>query len=128
MPDVGGGGLAQRLHHAAGAAGSLEELYHLAKTKRYKMARIRRCVLTAFLGITEATATVPPHLRLLGLGGRGGELLSKIKEPIISRPAAHRNALTLESAVTDQFSLCMPNPETAGFEWRCGVVVGVKNT
>jgi predicted nucleotidyltransferase len=124
LPDVGGGGLAQRLYHAAGAAGTLEELYHLAKTKRYTMARIRRCVLAAFLGLTEEAATAPPHLRLLGLGRRGRELLSGIKEPIISRPAAHRGALAPESAVTDQFSLCMPNPEAAGFEWRCGVVVG----
>jgi predicted nucleotidyltransferase len=123
LPDVGGGGLAQRLYHAAGKAGTLEELYHSAKTKRYTLARIRRCVLSAFLGMTEEMAAARPHLRLLGIGERGGEILSLVKEPIISRPAAHKGALALESAVTDQLSLCMPRPEPAGLEWRSGVAV-----
>ncbi|MDR0325558.1 MAG: nucleotidyltransferase family protein [Oscillospiraceae bacterium] len=122
LPDVGAGGLAQRLHHAAGQARSLEELYHLAKTKRYTMARIRRCVLAAFLGLTEEMTKTPPHLRLLGIGKRGGELLSCIEAPIISRPAAHKEALATEAAVTDQFALCMPEPEAVGLEWRSGVV------
>lgn len=120
LPDVGGGGLAQRLYHAAGQAGSLDELYRLAKTKRYIMARIRRCVLSAFLGFPEKAA--PPHLRLLGVGARGGDILKHIKEPVISRPAAHKDALAFEAAVTDQLSLCMPRPEAAGLEWRSGVV------
>jgi predicted nucleotidyltransferase len=122
LPDVGGGGLAQRLYHAAGQAGSLEELYLLAKTKRYTLARIRRCFLAAFLGLTGAEAAAPPHLRLLGVGARGGDVLSLLTTPIVSRPAAHKDALALESAVTDQLSLCMPKPEAAGLEWRCGVV------
>jgi hypothetical protein len=76
--------------------------------------------MAAFLGLTEEAG--PPHLRLLGVGERGGEILSHITEPILSRPAAHKDALALEAAVTDQFSLCMPKPETAGLEWRSGVV------
>ena len=122
LPDVGGGGLAQRLYNAAGQARSLEELYQIAKTKRYTLARIRRCVLAAFLGLTEETAKAPPPLRLLGIGKRGGDLLSLINVPIISRPAAHRDALAAEAAVTDQLALCMPVPEAVGYEWRCGVV------
>ena len=122
LPDVGGGGLAQRLHSAAGQARSLEELYRLAKTKRYTLARIRRCVLAAFLGLTEEMAKAPPHPRLLGIGKRGGELLPYIETPIISRPAAHKDALALEAAITDQLALCMPGPEPVGLEWRSGVV------
>jgi hypothetical protein len=41
---------------------------------------------------------------------------------MISRPAAHRAQLALEASVTDQLALCMPRPETAGGEWRRGVV------
>ena len=122
LPDVGGGGLAQRLFHAAGQAGSLEELYRQAKTKRYTLARIRRCFLAAFLGLSEEAATAPPHLRLLGVGERGADVLKHIHTPVISRPAAHKDALAAESAVTDQLSLCMPKPEAAGLEWRSGVV------
>jgi predicted nucleotidyltransferase len=128
IPDVGGGGLAQRLYHAAGKAGSLNELYCLAKTKRYKMARIRRCVLAAFLGLTGEAAAQPPRLRLLGVGARGGDVLKHIKSPIISRPAAHKDALALEAAVTDQLSLCMPKPETAGLEWRSGMIKAERNS
>lgn len=118
IADVGAGGLAQRLHAAASTARTLPELYQTAKTKRYTMARIRRCVIAAFLGLTEEMAQNPPHLRLLGIGARGSDVLSQISEPIISRPAAHREALLFESAVTDQLTLCMPIPEAAGSEWR----------
>ncbi len=120
LPDVGAGGLAQRLYHASVGARSLPELYRLAKTKRYTMARIRRCVMAAFLGLTDTSP--PPHIRLLGFGKRGGELLAKVNTPIISRPAAHRGQLALEASVTDQLTLCMPRPEAAGGEWRKGVV------
>ncbi len=122
LPDMGTGGFAQRLHAAASRAGTLAELYDLAKTKRFTMSRIRRCVLAAFLKFPRET---PPHLRLLGIGRHGEELLSRVREPILSRPAAHRDALRLESAVTDQMTLCMPHPEPCGYEWRRGVVVRV---
>ncbi|MDR0293950.1 MAG: nucleotidyltransferase family protein [Oscillospiraceae bacterium] len=123
LPDVGAGGLAQRLHNAAGQARSLEELLQAVKTKRYTMARLRRCVLAAFLGLTEEMAERPPHIRLLGIGPAGEAVLSLIETPILSRPAAHRGALAAEAAVTDQMALCMPVPEPAGGEWRNGVVV-----
>lgn len=121
VPDTGGG-LANRLRSAAAGAGTLGELCDAAKTKRYTMARIRRCVLCAFLGITEELALGEPPLRLLGIGERGRELLASIKAPLISRPAASREALDFEASVTDQYSLCMPSPQPAGMEWRTGVV------
>jgi predicted nucleotidyltransferase len=121
LPDVGGGGLAQRLYRAAGQAGSLEELYRLAKTKRYTLARIRRCVLAAFLGFSGEAAAAP-HLRLLGVGLRGGDVLRHIEEPVISKPAKHKDTLAFEASVTDQLSLCMPKPEASGLEWRNGVI------
>lgn len=121
LPDVSGG-LDHRLFFAAQRAGSLSELTALSKTKRYTMARIRRCVLSAFLGISEQNAMEPPYIRLLGIGKKGRELLPQIKVPMLSRPAAHKETLHLESAVTDQLSLCMPHPEPSGLEWRTGVV------
>jgi len=122
LPDVSGG-LENRLYAAAQKAGTLPELYALAKTKRYTMSRIRRSVLSAFLNITEEDALTAPHMRLLGIGQGGQDLLSQIQAPILSRPAGHKGALTKEALITDQFSLCMPCPEPGGLEWRTGVVV-----
>jgi len=127
MPDVKGG-LAQRISLAAKESVTLGELYANAKTKRYTMARIRRVVLSGFLGITERQALAPPHIRLLGIGKYASELLSAIQCPIISRPAAHKRALGLESAITDQLTLFMPTPQPSGLEWRSGVVRGKDET
>ena len=121
VPDTRGG-LSGRLIGAVSQAGTLDELFRVAKTKRYTMARLRRCVLCAFLGITSEMPERHPPLRLLGIGKRGNELLAHIKAPLISRPAAFKEGLSFESAVTDQLTLCMPAPHPTGLEWREGVV------
>ena len=46
-------GLGDRLYKAVRRAGTLEELYFLTKTRRYTLARIRRAVLCAFLGVEK---------------------------------------------------------------------------
>lgn len=60
-------GLGERLFKAVRRAGSLDELYFLAKTKRYTLARIRRAVLCAFLGVDKKMLHEPgriyPHSR-----------------------------------------------------------------
>ena len=52
--DQGREGLWNRLYDASRAAASLPELLAAAKTKRYAMARLRRMVLWAYLGLTPA--------------------------------------------------------------------------
>lgn len=120
VPDTGGG-LAERLRNAARLAGTLDELYFLVKTKRYTLARIRRCVMAAFLGIPSPSGE--PELRLLGIGKHGRELLAIIKAPIISKPADHMAELELESRITDQAALFMPKPVRMGTEWINGVTL-----
>ncbi len=117
------GGFHNRLHGAIAGAGSLEELYSLVKSKRFTLSRVRRAVLCAFLGITEDMALATPPLRLLAIGKRGPELLSRVSATVISRPAAGREALSFESSVTDQLCLAMPKPRPCGMEWTCGVEV-----
>ncbi len=118
LPDMRGG-FDDRLRKAVRSAASLNELYEAVKSKRFTHARVRRAVLCAFLGIQEQSPAPPP--RLLAIGARGEELLSKIKCPMISRPAAHRQALELESRITDQLCLAMPKPLPCGQEWLWGV-------
>lgn len=127
LPDVSEG-LENRLFDAVQKAESLPELFRLVKTKRYPMARIRRIVLAAFLGIKASDASgTPPYLRILGIGENGAEILRRAGEkrllPIVSRSAemdalGGRSAelLKLESRAADLYALCMPRPGPCGLD------------
>ena len=126
-------GLEHRLARAAGQAGSLEEFYALAKSKRYAHARIRRIALRAFLGVTSIPVHVP-YLRVLGASGRGLELLREMKAraalPVVTKPA-HGRALEGEAGALftacrrwdDLWGLCLERPIPAGWSWREGPVL-----
>lgn len=122
LPEIAGG-LHRRLYEAARRADSFDDLIATAKTRRFTAARLRRAYLCAFFGITERQSRQEPHIRLLGIGRHGRELLSQISIPVISRAPAHRLALECESRATDQLSLCMPRPAAAGLEWKTPVSV-----
>lgn len=70
-------GLENRIYKAARVSGNLAELFMLIKTKRYTMARIRRIVMSVFLGIKKSDLKSPPsYVRILGMNERGREILS----------------------------------------------------
>ena len=122
LPD-GSDGLGQRLWRSARKAGSLEELYALAKTRRLTAARIRRVALWAALGLTAGDRpAAPEYLRVLAMTRRGASHLAALRGrcplPVITKPADHREALATESRLTDLFSLCAPDPLPCGEEWR----------
>lgn len=129
LPDSGAAeGLPARLARAARSAGSLEEFYALAKTKRYAHSRIRRLVLWAFLNMTEADRPrQPSYLRVLGFNARGQELLKEMKTtaalPVLTKPAHIREfsveaqrLFALECRATDLFGLCFEIPKPAGLD------------
>ncbi len=111
-------GIENRILAAAASATTLDELYDMAKTKRYTHARIRRIILNNLIGITAADLAVPvPYMRLLGLNDRGAELLKLTNEsrklPLISKTAdiaqADSNAkrvFELECRAADIRALC----------------------
>ena len=81
-PHDAAGGLRSRVRRGAGAwrtalqggapGGEADELYFLAKTKRYTLARIRRAVLCAFLGVDKKMLHEPDgYIRILGMNSRG---------------------------------------------------------
>ncbi|MDE6724304.1 MAG: nucleotidyltransferase family protein, partial [Ruminiclostridium sp.] len=73
-------GLENRIYRAVSVASSLNELYFLVKTKRYTLARIRRIILSAFLGITKNDLkNKPSYVRILGMNGKGKEILGAAK-------------------------------------------------
>ena len=130
LPDGGAAeGLPARLARAARAAQSLEDFYALAKTKRYTHARLRRLAVSAFLGLKkEDRPEAVLYVRVLGLNGRGQDLLRRMKEtcslPILTKPAQARNLdgparvlFERECRYTDLYGLCFPIPRPCGLEW-----------
>ena len=113
-------GLENRIFDAVKNSVSLQELYTLVKTKRYTHARIRRIVLSAFLGLTkEYNDVVPDYVRVLGFNDRGREILRVAKKKscirVVTRAADLKNLdddskkiLDIENRSEDLFSIFTP--------------------
>lgn len=133
-PDVSEG-IEYRIHDAALKASSLDELYQLAKTKRYSHARIRRIVLHAFMGFTaEDYKENPPYIHILAMNDKGKEILKEAKEtakkPIITKASDFdelddygRHVFALEDMCTDVYSLASPVILPCGREKTNGIIV-----
>ncbi len=125
--DGGGEGLYHRLYDAVQSAATLEELYAAAKTKRYPLARLRRMVLSAYLGV-EAPQGLPPYLRVLAATDRGRALLRQMRDngaPVLTKGAdvaalgeAAAELFRRECRWTDQYDLFRPYPGVTGSDWR----------
>ena len=129
LPDCGEG-LSHRFCRAARQGRTLDEVYALAKTKRYAHSRIRRAVLWGALGLRESDRPdSPPYLRVLGANGRGRALLRELKTgarlPVITKPSHGRGQplLELEARCTDLYQLCREVPGPCGLEWTSGPVM-----
>ncbi|MDD6160837.1 MAG: nucleotidyltransferase family protein [Oscillospiraceae bacterium] len=127
LPDSGEG-LANRLYSASRQAVSLEELYGLAKTKRYAHARIRRMVLWAALGLKQSDRPqTPPYLRVLAANERGREVLKGLHTPlpVITKPVHGKGIplMELEARCTDFYALCRRTPVPCGAEWSTSPII-----
>lgn len=133
-PDVSEG-IEYRIHDAALKARTLDELYSLAKTKRYSHARIRRIVLHAFMGFTKDDYKVnPPYIHVLAMNDKGKEILKEAKEktklPIVTKASDFdelneygKHVFSLEDMCTDVFSLSSPAILPCGREKTNGIIV-----
>ncbi len=102
LPDAGEG-LENLLYAAAREAPDLESAAAMCKSKRYALARIRRMLLSAALGMERGmTDGTPPYLRVLAADEKGRELLremrTKARLPVIIKSADVRRE-TPESAM-----------------------------
>lgn len=129
LPDCGEG-LFHRLYRAVRQGRTLEEVYGLAKTKRYAHARIRRALLWGALGLRGVHRPAhPPYLRVLGANGTGRVLLREMKGraalPVLTKPAHGRGEplLELEAGCTDFYQLCRREPGRCGVEWTTNPVM-----
>ena len=135
IPDSGAAeGLPPRLARAGRQCRSLEEFVALAKPKHWTQARMRRLLLWAWLGLTQADRPEsPPYLRVLGFNSRGQAVLKQMKgrahRPILTKPAHARSLdgpgrrlFALEARCTDLYDLCLEQIPAPGREWTTGVV------
>jgi hypothetical protein len=100
------------------------------KSKRYTLARVKRLILSAYLGITKAdTASPPQYLRILSYSEKGKELLSFLAEkaalPVITKNSqlsllgsVSKRQFELEKLAGDLWRLALPNPQPFGQEGR----------
>ena len=135
IPDSGAGeGLPPRLERAGRTCRSLEDFLALAKPKHWTSARMRRLVLWAYLGLTQADRPgTPPYLRVLGFNARGRAVLREMKTrarlPIVTKPAragaldeTGRRLFQLEARCTDLYDLCLEAIPIPGREWTTSPV------
>lgn len=129
VPDVSEG-MENRLTDAVRNADSLEHLYAAVKSRRVTLARVRRVVWGAFLGISRAyTAAPPPYVRVLGIGARGRDILRCAGRagtlPVITRHAdaagldgTAGSIYALECRAYDLYGLFLPKVQPAGLLQR----------
>lgn len=127
LPDSGEG-LDRRLYEAIRKADTLEEVYDLAKTKRYAHARIRRMVLWAVLGLKECDRPAQvPYLRVLGANEKGRAVLKAIPEEVtvITKPSHGKGLplMELEACCTDFYAMCREEITPCGAEWSTSPII-----
>ncbi|MDR1754027.1 MAG: nucleotidyltransferase family protein [Eubacterium sp.] len=118
-------GLENRIFRAAQRAKSLNELFFLTKTKAFTMARIRRVILNAFLGIRKIK-DLPAYIRVLGMNSRGKEILSAVNPELpvdtslfalSKNSASARRQANLENFCGNQYALCFKTPLPCGLDF-----------
>ena len=128
-------GIERRLAAAAQDATSIETLLAAAKTKRYPLARLRRLLWTALIGVTEADAACPvQYLRPLGFTPAGAALLAEVRGktalPLLAKPAdladlgpQAQRQFALECRAGDLWTLGQPVSGPAGAQKQMTPVV-----
>lgn len=127
LPDVSEG-LENRFSAACRDATNLTELWEHARSRRYPLSRIRRLTLCAYLGITDALASLSPSfLTVLAMNRQGRQILKQMKNscalPVVVKPVQARAFLpgtpaeklwTLTMQADDQYYFPLP----AGTGWK----------
>ncbi len=133
LPDLSEG-VENKLFYSISIARSLEELYNTMKVKRYTLARIRRLVLSAFLGADNSFFMKPvPYLRVLGFSQAGEKYIKEnfknLSVPLINRVSDTeklggdvKKIFETESRATDLFLLSLNTPQKSGLEYKAKII------
>lgn len=134
LPDLSEG-IECRLKNAVAGAASLEEVFTLAKTKRYPLARLRRLAFSAYLGLDGSLCRQsPPYLRVLGHNQRGREVLAQMRSsaalPVCASLAKLEKTSPLcrafaqaEGSSCDLYNLFQPHLRPCGWDYTEGPVI-----
>ncbi len=98
---------------------TVNELYDRVKSKRYTLARIRRLVLSAFLGIDNVFfLKEPPYVRVLGFSENGKKYLRQNTKPIITQvsqintnDAFSKKVFDTENSANEIYALSLSDPK-----------------
>ncbi len=128
-------GLENRLYNAVKQSTSVNEILLRAKSKRYTMARLRRILICAYLGIGKGYSDMDvPYIRVLAMNDKGKEILKEMREkvakPIImkyadinSAGAMARKIFDYECAAADLYSLAFQKPLPCGTEMTNNIYI-----
>ena len=133
LPDLSEG-VENKIFEAISLAKSVDTLYNDIKVKRYTLARIRRLVLSAFLGFdNEFFMKQPPYIRVLGFTKQGEKILrastKKSEMPIVTTvlqikklPLNAQKVFETECKATDLFTLSLPEVLPCGMEYTSKII------
>ncbi len=119
LPDLSEG-VENKLFSAIRVATSLEELYNEIKVKRYTLARVRRLVLSAFLGVDNTLfMKAPPYVRILGFNSTGKQILKNADNSVVTRVSEIKDTkvFEIENRATDLYNLSLKSPQKCGKEY-----------
>lgn len=128
IPDVSQG-LENRIYNAAKTSNNLEQLEFEIKTKRYPLAKIRRILISALLGIEKDYIKIsPPYGRILAINSAGCEILKRVKVtskiPLgtsllkLSQTSVNSKIFSvLETRTTDIYALSTDKIQPCGLEF-----------
>ncbi len=133
LPDISEG-VENKLFSAIRVATSLNEVYNNVKSKRYTLARIRRMVLSAFLGIDNSFfMKKPEYVRVLGFNETGEEIIRQMRKlsetPLILKATeikglsvTAQKMFELENKATDLYLLSLKKPAMCGLEYEANLI------
>lgn len=110
-------GLQNRLYEKVCKACSLDNLFDEIKTKRYTHSRIRRIILSAYIGINKYIIdSMPPYIKVLAFSKQGKTLLKTIKrnaslplitnqKQILKLDQLSKNIFNIENTATNLYAL-----------------------
>lgn len=133
LPDISEG-VENKIFSAIKLATSLDNIYNEIKVKRYTLARIRRLVLSSYIGADNSFFMKPlPYIRVLGFNKGGENILRKSTTisnvPIITKASdfskldsnAYR-VFETECRATDLFALSVKEALPCGLEYTSKLI------